>query len=826
MHKIIKDCAKADHATSLDTRIQFLEDLVGDNADKHSKHAKEIDALKGKHGDLHSLLSGCAKKEHHATMEERLKFLEKELGESADKHDVHKTTMEDRMEFLERKMGDSAEKHWKEIEALKGKTGDIHKAVALCAKADNHASLEERMKFVEKELGESADKHDAHKTTMEDRMVFLEKKIGDSAEKHWKEIEALKKNHGDMGKILAGCAKQEHHASLEERMTFVEKELGESADKHDAHKTTMEDRMEFLEKKIGDSAEKHWKEIEALKKNHGDMSKILAGCAKQEHHASLEKRMDFVEKELGESADKHDKHKTTMEDRMEFLEAKIGDSAEKHAKEIEAVKKNHGDLHKVVSACAKADHASSIEKRLSFLENMVGDNADKHAKALADHKGDLTTHRESMETRLEYLEALVGDSADKHWKEIDAAKKKLGSMELAVSKCARVEHHSAMEKRMDDLEKVLGVTSDDHTQHKNATQGRLDTAERKLKELGISLDGKGHKSDIEKLEGIILAGIDKRLTTIEQKHLQDFAKKMSDYERKHMKDIEEMKSKFGDVDKALKECANIEHYLGLDKKHSDLSRALSESAEAAKARMQDYDGKIDAHKEALSQVKALIDQRFRAFEQKLGENARFQEIMKDVEQRYFMMEEDQKRAREMLESSLQEQIRLEHSSVHSQANQIKEHWEREVKARQAYQENYKELLGQERSAREAIETQLGDRLNSFERSIFAELQRLWQELGKEQTPVIVQQPQAQKIIVREQAPVQQLAPIVIEERLQPMTSYVQEYVSPAPVMGMGTVGSISTPISSYSATSLRAPLVSSSSIQVPQFPRTTTTYTA
>jgi hypothetical protein len=733
-----------------------------------------------------------------------MKFIEKELGESADKHDKHKTSMEDRMEFLERQVGDSAEKHWKEIVDLKGKHGDMSKSLAGCAKHEHHATLEERVKFIEKEMGESADKHDKHKTSLETRMEFIEAKLGDSAEKHAKEIEALKGKHMDLHEAVSQCAKQKHHSSLEERIKFIEKEMGESADKHDKHKTTVEDRMEFLEAKIGDSAEKHWKEIQAAKTKLGDLHQAVSQCAQQTGHSSLEKCMAFVEKELGESADKHDKHKTTMEERMEFLEAKIGDSAEKHWKEIQALQKKSGDIHDAVKQCAKMDHASSLDKRLGFIENMVGDNADKHAKALYEHQAGFKEHKESMDTRLEYLEALLGDSADKHAKEIDAAKKKLGSIEAAVQKCAKSEHHSTLEKRVSEMEKDLGMKTGDHA-------NRLEGAERMLKEMGITLDGKGHKSEIEKLEAVVLNGIERRLSAVEEKHMRDFVKRLTDYEKKNMQEFEQVKGKMSEIDRALKECASIEHYLGMDKKHGILSQQQAEIAEIFKENMQDVDGKIDAQGVRVDGVKAFVEQRLRTLESKIDAGAKFNDIMKDFEQRCNYMEEDSKRARGILESSLEEKIRLEHSSIHSQANQIKEIYDREVRARQAYQENYQELLKQERTARESGDSNFGNRLEIFERSIYSELQRVWQELGKEHQPIVIQQPAPMPMPI---AP-----PIVEKFMAPPAISYAQPAYST--VIGTNTLPHYSTMGTSYPtpiATSMRAPLATfagSTSLSIP-----------
>jgi uncharacterized coiled-coil protein SlyX len=130
----------------------------------------------------------------------------------------------------------------------------------------------------------------------------------------------------------------------------------------------------------------------------------------------------------------------------------------------------------------------------------------------------------------------------------------------------------------------------------------VEGVERKLKDFGLVLDGKGHKSDIEKLESVILAGIDKRLTTIEEKHVQDFIKRLADYERKHMTDIDQMRSRLSDVDKALKECANIEHYLGLDKKHGALTEQQMKDAEAARGRFGELDSKMLAAEATLDGI--------------------------------------------------------------------------------------------------------------------------------------------------------------------------------------------------------------------------------
>jgi uncharacterized coiled-coil protein SlyX len=509
-----------------------------------------------------------------------------------------------------------------------------------------------------------------------------------------------------------------------------------------------------------------------------------------------------------------------------------------------------------------------------------------------------------------------------------------------------------LEERVAYVEKELGASAGNNEETKNSVDGRLGSLEKKLKDFGLTLDGKGHKSEIEKLESVIVAGIDKRLTTVEQKHLQDFIKRLQDYEKKHLQDFDEIRTRFGDVDKALKECANIEHYLGLDRKHGALSEQQAKDNETAKEKLSELQAKLSAHEaefdgikrkhadghckmtgkvsslEAASdQCKRILDDVNRtlqaeasnrdrigaedriarlenAIAQSMGnfettqakmretggridshkstmdsiaqrlakvesdlENAPGNEILKEVDYRLLGMQDDQKRARDILESSILEQLRLEHSTIHSQASQIKEQWDREIQARQSNQTTYQELLGQERVARETQDQQMGRRLETFERNMFGEIQRLWTEVGKEVPPVIVQQapttyavkeyvmPPAnvmkefvmppvlsprttmtrgaslasvspQGSISSTTAPAVTLRPITANTMTMPITGTTSIPIIGTTSMSMPTT-SISAPLTStYSTPRLETASISAPMVSVPQYPSVSTTYTA
>jgi len=87
------DALKAAHArhANIAERVDYVEKLLGDSADKHTA---EIEALKvahskheaafGKHAkDFDALRTASA---HHASLSERVVYMEKLLGDSADKH--------------------------------------------------------------------------------------------------------------------------------------------------------------------------------------------------------------------------------------------------------------------------------------------------------------------------------------------------------------------------------------------------------------------------------------------------------------------------------------------------------------------------------------------------------------------------------------------------------------------------------------------------------------------------------------------------------------------------------------------------------------------
>jgi hypothetical protein len=693
--------------TQIGTLMGALSEMRCEMTDlKNNVLTKEMEGVITKMIDAHD-----SHDQNHAGIVDRLKFLETALGESADQHDNHanhKATMETRLEYLENLMGDNADKHDQMVK-------DLHDKLGGCATADHHAGIDERVSYLEGFLGESADKHakdlkDAkggfkeHATTMETRLEYIEGLLGDSSDKHAKELEAAHSKIADMHEAIQACAKSEHHNSMEERVDYLEKFLGESADKHEQellnhkdahseHKTTMETRLEYLEGLMGDSADKHATEIEAAQLKLSDLHDAIQNCAKSDHHNSLEQRMDYLEGFLGESADKHDaasknheEHKTTMETRLEYIESLLGDNADKHFKEIEAAKGKLGDLHAAISKCAHVDHASTMEQRVNFIEKLMGDNADKHASDLDNHKNMSLSASKSAETRIEKLEKRASTIESKHLSEFS-------------------EHKSTYETHKSFIETKITEIENRHDSHTRAVESRhsnVASTMTDIKALHSKLEQRmdGH-------ERVLADGTDnvaRRIAALEGGQMK--LKTSSDEAASQIRNEVAVRTSF--CDKLDDRVGRIEGIV-----NDPLDKHFRESAES-QAKVRDLFSKLDQQRVQHDSATKNTEQRLGYLEGQIMEGGYGTEFMREMDQRIHYMQEDETRARDMLESSLKEQIRLEHSALHSQSAQIKEQWDREARARQAYMESYKDLLAQERKSRDMSVGQLDERVRNVE----------------------------------------------------------------------------------------------------------------
>ncbi|CAK9113576.1 unnamed protein product [Durusdinium trenchii] len=510
MHSRLVACESDANHKSLRERVDFLEKLLGESVDKHSEGLQAAHSnLQKLHGSLQEQMSTRMEK-LHGNVQERLQAIEKQLGQVDDRREaharelqqvksqvdqahqklgnptkpqssLHHATMAERMEYLEKLMGDSADKHSSELgqahtklDQLRGRLTDLE-----AARDRHHAHIQE-LAGREKEardkqhehhkelLGRERAANEAHHASVAERLKYIEQLVGDSCERHSKEIQASHTRLETMHGRLVACESDASHKSLRERVDFLEKLLGESADKHS----------------------------EGLQAAHSNLQKL---------HGSLQEQMST----------RMDKLHGNVQERLQAIEKQLGqvdDRREAHARELQQVKSQVDQAHQKLGNPTKPQsslHHATMAERMEYLEKLMGDSADKHSSELGQAhtkldqlRGRLTTLEAARDQHHAHIQELVGrekearDKQHEHHQEllgreraanegrhrdiheviqkerkareqhhgmlhdlVHKEKAARGAIEelLAQEKAERSKHHSSFEERIESVQKTLGI---------------------------------------------------------------------------------------------------------------------------------------------------------------------------------------------------------------------------------------------------------------------------------------------------------------------------------------------------------------------------------
>eukprot|EP00435_Cladocopium_sp_Y103_P040911 s2194_g11.t1 len=541
-----KQALEKHHAT-LEERLDYLEKALGDSSDKHTR---ELEALKAAHQKVAT--EHKSKEQSHGQVADRLTQLQRE------KEDLHARHMllGERVDYLEKLLGESAEKHTQEIEKFKAKHAKDLDASASKMQS-HHAGLQERLEYLESKICDSADKHAKELSNMHAKMQELHGKLQD--EKNHRE-EKLLHITGHFRDQISGEQKtrEERHASIEERVKFLESAIGNNAatvdelkqkyekqgtaledlrSSHvnlstgksslDSHHATLKERMDSLESMMGDSADNYNKVLQVHKADHAKLSNELH--AHQANHATLADRMGYMEQLMGDSFEKHAKELAAAMAKMDAMHGKVSEERvaseelaaakameamrgqvseervaprEAHMASLESLKKAHGSVASQKQALET--HHATLQERIDYLEKALGDSSDKHArelealkaahqKVLVEHKGkeqslfqmqrekdELHARHMSLGERVDYLEKLLGESAEKHQQELEKFKGKHAKLDAGANKLQS--HHDGLQERLEYLETKIGDSADQHAKELSNIQAKMQDLHSKLQD--------------------------------------------------------------------------------------------------------------------------------------------------------------------------------------------------------------------------------------------------------------------------------------------------------------------------------------------------------
>jgi hypothetical protein len=250
--------AKAEHHATLAERVKYIEQVIGDNADKHAELARK--------------LGGCALKEHHASLQERVTYLERFFGESADKNA-------------------------KEMSGLK----DAHQ--------ESHAQMRSRIDALERGLGTSINSSDdvkhlygQHKASMEQLLKALENKIDRTAESSERELQLHKNAHLSV------------KATTEQRLAQIERSLTNN-DLMDLT-ATVEEHKDTIERVIKDLQNRTTHIEHVAQRSQMDM---------KHYNNEMVSALDAQREYLARCLDKDDIDVSRLEQRVKSLELRPPD---------------------------------------------------------------------------------------------------------------------------------------------------------------------------------------------------------------------------------------------------------------------------------------------------------------------------------------------------------------------------------------------------------------------------------------------------------------------------------------------------------------------
>jgi len=182
----------AEHAGTKE-RLDNMEALFGDASNRQSKDLLNLKGLHDKHASMltkhASQLEGFANhQEHHATIPERMAYVEQVLGDSADKHEAE--------------------------------LAELHKKVAkeAAAREKHHGSIKDL-------LAKEQDARNNHHSTLNERVDYLEGVLGDNADKHAREVAEIASGHQKLHGSLK--SQGDGHGAFVERVNKLEKAFAE-----------------------------------------------------------------------------------------------------------------------------------------------------------------------------------------------------------------------------------------------------------------------------------------------------------------------------------------------------------------------------------------------------------------------------------------------------------------------------------------------------------------------------------------------------------------------------------------------------------------------
>eukprot|EP00928_Gymnodinium_smaydae_P039578 TRINITY_DN27003_c0_g1_i1.p1 TRINITY_DN27003_c0_g1~~TRINITY_DN27003_c0_g1_i1.p1 ORF type:complete len:629 (-),score=185.07 TRINITY_DN27003_c0_g1_i1:304-2190(-) len=168
--------------SGVDQRVQALERLLGDTQSKHGEFHEALQAHGRKFNEEIKSLLASQTSAHGKLQQELLARIASAHGrvrEESEARERHHATVQQRLDFLERAIGDSADKHQKSGKFLEDLRRELESGRQ--NQDGRHSSLTQRLERIERLVQDVSDKHmceiEARDTRSEGRVVSVERRL-------------------------------------------------------------------------------------------------------------------------------------------------------------------------------------------------------------------------------------------------------------------------------------------------------------------------------------------------------------------------------------------------------------------------------------------------------------------------------------------------------------------------------------------------------------------------------------------------------------------------------------------------------------------------
>jgi len=433
---------------SMTERIESLERVVNE---AHSKLCQDVASSHMAFDQVHRRVLALEK--HMQQLDEHQRCHSNVSSEKAAHISTSHVTLTEKVEYLERLVGDSAEKHTAQAMQFESARA-AHSIISgdLKAHAARQASIEERLKFIERLLDESAEKHARELSETHAHVEDLHGRLA-SCEAHGSAIDSMRRSHGAFASEQLERAQR--HTDLAERLECLERLAGDSAEKRAREMRCMQERLDELQERVRQAAREVQSQQGASRGRDGEATQALLRRleALESSLAASTARLEQTDQKVSAVAQTVSEQASSLSEHL-GLERQALEAQEREVKASLARERSAREVHEGTVADRFDHERGARERHQAILQEAIGREREERAKQHTALHEELQRRSAMHDARHQELQDLVarGHAARAQH---DAPRAPPADA-VSEERAERIRHDSLVE-RVDSLQRTVNI---------------------------------------------------------------------------------------------------------------------------------------------------------------------------------------------------------------------------------------------------------------------------------------------------------------------------------------------------------------------------------